>query len=72
MAATTNPLAGEPAQPTETEAERTVRLVHERALLEEGFEDIRTGRYLAGAELQIWLDRFAQGLPPAPPGQDVG
>lgn len=67
MAATTNPLAGEPAPRTETEVERIARLKHERVLLEEGLEDIRAGRYLTGAELDTWLDRFAQGLPSAAP-----
>ncbi len=69
MPTTTTPLAGEPGRQTETEAERAARLARERALLEEGFEDIRAGRYLTGAELDTWLERFAQGLPPV--GQDA-
>ena len=72
MASTSNPLAGAPAPRTETEAERAARRAHERVLLEGGFEDIRAGRYLTGAELDTWLDRFVQGLPPAPPDWNAG
>ncbi len=71
MADRTIPLAGEPARQAETESERAVRLARERILLEQGFADIRAGRSLTGAELDAWLERFVQGLPPAsPPGQD--
>ena len=73
MTATTNPLADGPTPPAETETARAARLAHERALLHEGFEDIRAGRCLTGAELDAWLDRFAQGLPPAaPPDRAAG
>jgi hypothetical protein len=72
MASTTNPLADDLTPQAETEAEHAARLARERALLNEGFEDIRAGRALTGAELDAWLNRFAQGLPPASPTRDAG
>ena len=72
MATTINPLGPDPMPAAETEAERTARLARERALLDEGFEDIRAGRALTGADLDAWLDRFAQGLPPASQRRSAG
>ena len=63
MAATTNPLAGDPAPQAETDAERAARLAHERALLDEAREDVRAGRVIADEDVDAWLDRFARGEP---------
>lgn len=72
MATTTTPTAGEPAQRTETEAERAARLAHERALLEEAYEDVRAGRVIADDEVDAWLDRFVRGEPlPIPDAPSV-
>lgn len=64
MAATTNPFAGEqPAPRAETDAERSSRLEHERALLDEAREDVRAGRVVADEDVDAWLDLFVRGEP---------
>ncbi len=77
MVDTTNLRAGEqPAQQAETEAERAGRLVHERALLDEAREDVRTGRVIADENVDAWLERFVRGkslpLPETPPSSHAG
>ena len=63
MAATTNPLADDPAPHAETEAERVARLARERALLDEAREDVRAGRVIADEDVDAWLHRFTRGEP---------
>ncbi len=63
MAATTNPLAGEPARPADTEAEHRARLAHERALLDEAREDVKAGRVIPDGESDAWLDLLVRGEP---------
>ena len=63
MATATNPHADAPVEQAETEAERAIRLAHERVLLDEAREDVRAGRVVADADVNAWLDRFVHDEP---------
>jgi len=42
-------------------ADDEARRAYEGALIEEGLEDFRAGRYIEGAELDAWLKKFVSG-----------